>query len=855
MSDGISILEEIKRGGYEASLMTTFNAYLPFYEDVVLRHLSSNGVRHNILMMDGAQATRSIQSHPPRLAGRHYTLIPMRSAQAFHPKVIFLAGKNKGALLVGSHNMTLSGFGYNRELTNLVRVMSLEDKEAVSLLQNAWQQIVHWVSSQATGLPMHIVEMVTKTTNFAPWLKDHVTVSPQECVMISSRNGAPSLWGQLKNHFEGQASRVIVTGAFFDSELKFIKRIQEELNPQELVVGIDPETVQMPSTYNAGYVKFTNCRKIGVVGKEEDKVGYLHAKAIVVETANGGTILAIGSANPSFPAWLSDGGSGNIEAMLLRKGDNAAAAARELGLLDIPEMPSLSKQDWLDVTKNWQTNFETDKLRPSRALIVLALDGGISFDTIGGNTSGIVQCEVIGQEMNLLASCTATLVDGKYFAAIPEEIVRLSCFIRFEVAGSLVTCIVQHQKMIEENSRTGPQRRFREALASLSTDSPDLETLIQCVDKIIFDKAGVSSKVAEKGKPHQFLEPKPEHETAQVGVLLSVDIIDTKKTKKKFRLRQSDDLAYLLDLLIYHLKEEVQANLDTTLEKRDARGRSEEEQVGAEDEDGQQEDGQKKEELAAKTLSLCHHKVRTLIFRMERVLRSLGSGGNTESEVIVKLTAVLAVLRQLRHCDGKVSWIKPRQTSVPMELRKQLFEGIARTLFEAPFSIIYPSHGLANADELARLKGLILWLAWDSGIRTVRKRPYNEQADEKDVRIRNNSLMVALAQLVRQDEVIEDEAKHSIAPMCSIDMDWLNWILLADKRLSELISDPQRHASPNYDNECELAINPAKPDLGVRMVLNRDDNNTSMSYFAAGKDHIVYKSSALRFSPFELVFS
>jgi hypothetical protein len=115
--------------------------------------------------------------------------------------------------------------------------------------------------------------------------------------------------------------------------------------------------------------------------------------------------------------------------------------------------------------------------------------------------------------------------------------------------------------------------------------------------------------------------------------------------------------------------------------------------------------------------------------------------------------------------------------------------------------------------------------------------------------------MVALAQLVRQDEVVEDEAKHSIAPMCSIDMDWLNWILLADKRLSELISNPERHASPNYDNECALAINPVKPDLGVRMVLNRDDNNTSMAYFAAGKNPFVYFSSYLRFSPFELICS
>ena len=34
--------------------------------------------------------------------------------------------------------------------------------------------------------------------------------------------------------------------------------------------------------------------------------------------------------------------------------------------------------------------------------------------------------------------------------------VGFQCFIRFEVSGDLVTCIVQHQKMIEENSRTGP---------------------------------------------------------------------------------------------------------------------------------------------------------------------------------------------------------------------------------------------------------------------------------------------------------------------------------------------------------------------------------------------------------------
>jgi len=41
----ISLMEELKKGGYEASLTTTYNAYLPFYEEVVLRRLVNAGIR------------------------------------------------------------------------------------------------------------------------------------------------------------------------------------------------------------------------------------------------------------------------------------------------------------------------------------------------------------------------------------------------------------------------------------------------------------------------------------------------------------------------------------------------------------------------------------------------------------------------------------------------------------------------------------------------------------------------------------------------------------------------------------------------------------------------------------------
>lgn len=93
MSEPISILDVIKRGGFEASLITTFNATLPFYEEVVLRKLVGAGCRHNVVLMDRSQCAISWASEAtrPRLAGHAYTLLPIAAPGAFHPKLCILA--------------------------------------------------------------------------------------------------------------------------------------------------------------------------------------------------------------------------------------------------------------------------------------------------------------------------------------------------------------------------------------------------------------------------------------------------------------------------------------------------------------------------------------------------------------------------------------------------------------------------------------------------------------------------------------------------------------------------------------------------------------------------------------------
>ena len=120
-SDKLSILDTIKGGDIQASLFTTFNANLKFYEDLVLRRLTATGCRNNVVLMDQQQCALAHASEAtrPSFAGVGYTLVPIATTGAFHPKICLLAGKKSASIFVGSHNLTISGFGYNREVTSL----------------------------------------------------------------------------------------------------------------------------------------------------------------------------------------------------------------------------------------------------------------------------------------------------------------------------------------------------------------------------------------------------------------------------------------------------------------------------------------------------------------------------------------------------------------------------------------------------------------------------------------------------------------------------------------------------------------------------------------------------------------
>ncbi|TCU21801.1 hypothetical protein EV130_110145 [Rhizobium azibense] len=838
----ISLMEELKKGGYEASLITTYNAYLPFYEDVVLRRLVNAGVRHNVLLMDAQQYAASLAAHPPRIAGRQYTLLPVKVPGAFHPKLVFLTGKSKAAILIGSHNMTLAGFGFNREITNVVGIQGESDGTGVGIAQALWAEIDSWLDSYTPGIPDHVLSMVRRVKEFAPWLEGK-PASDSNIKLLAGRPGSVSLWEQLASLLHGETARVSVGGAFFDQEFSFLQRLRRDLKPHRLTIAVEPDTVQMPTTSLEG-ASFVRAERLGCDENAEER--YLHAKFLLVEQSDGTCVLATGSANPSRPAWLAEGSSGNVELMLARTGKDALPTANALGCGNIHSLPPLTPDDWQAIQINqMQEEFPPANIRTG---IALAEGTRIMFDAdLLTDRSGLT-FTLTAADGSSISDASKVSIEGR-FASLnfdAGDIQRAAALHAFSSDEQRLNLILHHATLVEEQARSGTQRKFRDALLSLETDTPDIGLLIQCIDKIIFDEENPSAATGLL-KAHGAAQTKAEAETESPETL-AIDVSEMKKHRKKRRLDHSSDFAYLLDALIYHLRIQGEKSHDEV----DRLGRNEEEQIGADD-DLESEIAQLTPEKQADLLRVCNAKVRTLVNRMTSQLKLYADGKQPFTKILVRLLGVLAVLRELRNCDGRVAWVEKGKTTVRKEQRLALLEAVMFNLFEgeavtqsASLLHLQPlGEDFYDSDEVARLKGLLLWLAWDCGLTMNLQKPHWETPEACEQRMKQNAMVLALAQTIGSDGTVTETARQSIGGLTSSELDWLKDI----QRLADICSNVGQNQLPLRQGEAaeagDIAFHRTAENWIARIVAGRNGNKVVLMALKKDKPRVSYQAAHL----------
>jgi hypothetical protein len=830
MVESVSLLNEIRSNGYEGAILTTYKLHIPFLEEVVVRRLHASGCRHVIVLADQHQLAKALSSDTPRRAGYDYVLVPIHASTAFHPKIMLLAGKSKGFLAVGSHNLTYAGFGHNREVTNVVRFDTGKNSGNAPLLRGAWHAVRSWLQAGRMEDPSD--PLLGRLPLLAPWLADEAGEELDDVRLLCGGPNDTSLFDQLRSFVGESLEEVYLMGPFFDSKLRFVNQLTSGLNATSVTVAIDPATAQIPAV--AQELANANFVTADAIGPNKGK--YLHAKVLWGRGKSGTLYLLSGSANPSAPAWLNDDASANYEAMLALKGNVAERSMQLLGLsLDQPSKP-LDDSDWVNVREQWERRDKGTSGEKAGVDVVLANvdeEGRVSLQ-IDGSSKGI-EVELVGSDGVPLSGKPEVKVgsDSTLQIGLPSD-ARVSLVKASRDGEFILVAIVHYPAVLHERAKTGTQRRFSMAFSSLDTDTPALNELFKCIEQVI-DEDQPAATAAIKSSQRKQESKEPEEPES-----LEISIDDLPSTKKRKQLSAGTNLGFILDILIRSLGQDIASEY----EELDAFGRNEEERVGSDDEST--EKAARTDAMAEDVLNLCHKKIRRLVSRAVAQLDAFSEGRVAERSLVVKMTAVLALVSQLRAQDKHIWWVNVDrgESTVPQEELERLMASVSVSLLAHPLFLYEPvteDHDLPGSDEYARLRGLMFWLGASVGLTLRLRPPFNEKTKDRCARIQANQDFLTLSDLVVGDKQAAESAEDLINTTDAGLRSTLNRAFILRHRIDQVQDNP---TSEQAITPGDFAFNPKMPGIGVRAVLHADSQFVELAA-PGGQKPRRFKTAAL----------
>jgi hypothetical protein len=776
-TEKLSLYRAISEGGYEASVVASYAISFPFYERVVLRRLQAAGCRHNILVADGGRCGEALSSAPtrPQFSGVDYLLLPVRSAASFHPKFVMLLGKHGARLVVGSHNVTLAGFGLNREIAT--SFICSANEPSASFARNVWRFVRAWTEE----FPDKIREVVAATERMAPWLsgEDHPTTSP---LVVGSEPTGESLWDRVRPLLATRVNRVTVVSPYFDAKLTFIKRLESELKPKESVVAVHPMFSELPSNAQAlsPQTRFVDVSGLGEGWADR----YLHAKLYCFELANGRSIVVLGSANASAPAWL---GGANRNAELVVVHQDAEQLWKRIGLHRITAAPILGKSAWAAL-KERAAKKEKIEGWPAPSLAVVTSDGFIVDEAFVGGVKA-ERIQVVTDNTATAAIQAVKQTRGGVLCVCASAEIRDSAT-RLEVApasGSKRIALVQHVSELLDRAAGSVRQAFRRALA-MEADPEQLTALMKVVEKAIFDEPVMldDPKNRSRAKPAKGTAT-PEADEPET---LVISAKDTVKARRRRRLSASSDLAVIIDALIYRLGQGLYAKRET--DSPDSVAPSEE-TLRNEDVEPPEIDGH----MLAKA---CRGKVNRLFRRMIAQCELAVKRGRDATTPLVQMAAVLGVVRHLRSRQATFAWLPKGERLVDQGHEWDFFKEASRCLYASACGLAAKAlaeHDGREFDELTAVRGLLTWLALDCDLdtRTALDDVVDEPAIARDNLIGVAYLMPVITQCTEDAfaldvlNTIAAEQPDSMKRTAAYHVEWA-------RRITKAIQDHQPAAGP-----------------------------------------------------------
>lgn len=784
----LSIFDVIgeRKNRYEFSFITTFNSYLPFYEQIALRRLIKAGCRVNTLIMDAGQfaACVSDTSGKPLLAGRDYTIIPVDAGRGvFHAKILLLIGRDHAALCVGSHNLTLSGFGKNRELTTVFEINPNSKDEQRQIFRNVWKALRAWTSNQ----PEELLDSFSFVEKEISWLTaDDGSFAENSNFFYAANDNGISLWEQIRPTLPTQIRRAMLISPFFDEDLKFLRELKNALNPKEFIVGVETKTVQISSKAQSLFpdIKFVESSSL------REGRGYLHAKAIYLETETGEETLITGSANASGAAWLGDGGRRNCESVVRLHSKEVSAAVKSIGLRELLKCPVLRLEDWEMIERNKlkHANLFAEKDKP---LLLAAIETETGFKISSKNPKTAFHPTV-----KLINADGETIFAGEisddssqnlYIEVLDSQVRFLTNTIKLlSTEGESFTAFAHHTSAIVAKFHKSQHREFFAALENF--DIPVDDKFWRLFERTVFVEGDelpdyMEAQVSLRIEPQNLRVKDGDSETLQETFLLKTADIGFRERLNRNSLDSVSELLSFLNRRLYSPGEFLQNQVLPPAQPDDE---------FVEPEEYETEDIVDPKFEIERIAALYYQRTRTMMRRMTKKLTSLRAADNrVQLAVVRQLAVVLGVLHWFRQLEKSERFSSSKKELVSIEDEWKLF--VAATAF---VSSIKSSTGANEevptqpfSEVLSMVTGYLVWLGYDCGFDVLKLDEFCNQnyGEERSDGWTDEEVLEAVACFLKlavqfcDNEQAQKSFEKSIETDAPVDwikrnIDWMNTI-------------------------------------------------------------------------------
>ncbi|WP_157019989.1 phospholipase D-like domain-containing protein [Mesorhizobium xinjiangense] len=710
-----SIKDMAKSGAkLDVSIVTTYAFNGLFYEEVLLRAFERAGSRLNIVLADVGQLSEAMADplRRPARAGVDYLLAPISHVGAFHPKIIALLSEKQPLLAIGSHNATDAGYSHNEELTAYWGIGRIPPSD---VLRDAVDYAASWLQASEAINPKLLSEIRGRLDALLP--KNDQPAS-REISFLGSRSES-SLWDQIRERITGVAKRVWLVGPFFDSDLSLLRTIHQSLAPEEIVVGIQPETAVLPQPDLAPpSTKFVDAAAMERFWPEPAEIGFVHGKAFAIETTDG-LIVSLGSANPTGAGWLSQR-IWNIEANLCLVGESGLAAFDALGLEKLAEAAPVEQLALEEIAARsrelrHRERESSDLSHPPVLVGKLADDRLLIAGLQIPEGSEVILQAPDGGEISATVASTADGISIELRnARLVGGIHRLSAG-----DGILAFVLLNDEKALRAASLPRESLRILDHLGALDNTAGFTE-LLDLLDRHVLDKpdpvlpASSRPQKEETGGAHEVNSEVP---FGPRGVSLP---LPQEGASRRPRLNDGF-IADIISALIRSLAAPTPAPSKDgdapDLDEGDTQDEPSSDQL-AQNLDA---DPDIAEVDWPRLVTACRKRLSHMINRLEARLEEAAAGTHTPAWALGRMVVVLSLLQQLRkhppQVNGPISG-RIRPTSlVSTEQLKKAFDIAVRALYGSG-RIAQKLEAAANtraAEERLLIDNLLLWFAREIG--------------------------------------------------------------------------------------------------------------------------------------------